>query len=89
MVFAGDHDKFDQKIIAIGPDVISLILAELRERPDHWFWALHVLADADPVPASDTGHFQKMAAAWITWGEDNGFILPENPRRVSKTNSVK
>ena len=61
-----------QKIIAMGPRVIPLILTELRTDPDHWFWALSALADADPVPPSKRGQFSEMTQAWLNWGEQNG-----------------
>ncbi len=63
-----------QKIIAIGPPAIPLILEELRESPDHWFWALSVLTDEDPVPPENRGIFSEMTKAWIDWGVTRGFI---------------
>jgi hypothetical protein len=63
-----------QKIIGIGPEAVPLLLEELRRRPDHWFWALHVLTEEDPVPAEHRGHFDTMVSAWIAWGESHEFI---------------
>jgi len=37
-------------IIALGPEVIPLILAELEKESDDWFWALAILTGANPVP---------------------------------------
>src|ERR1043166_3767074 len=34
-----------QKIIAIGPGVIPLILRDLQQTRDHWLWALYVLSE--------------------------------------------
>ena len=28
-----------QRIIGMGPQVVPLILDEMRREPDHWFWA--------------------------------------------------
>src|SRR4051812_30708395 len=28
-----------QQIIGLGPDVVRLLLMELRKEPDYWFWA--------------------------------------------------
>lgn len=39
-----------QRIIGMGPVVVPLILEELRREPDHWFWALEMLTEDDPVP---------------------------------------
>jgi len=63
-----------QRIIALGPTAIPLILEELRTNPDHWFWALNALTDEDPVPADKRGNFGEMVGAWIKWGERIGFI---------------
>ena len=63
-----------QEIIAMGKQVVPLILQELKDRPDHWFGALRTLTGANPVPPEDLGFFQKMADAWLAWGQDKGYI---------------
>ncbi len=63
-----------QRIIALGRDVVPHILGELVRRPDHWFWALSVLTEADPVPDEAAGNVQAMADAWVQWGRDEGLI---------------
>ncbi len=65
-----------QGIIAMGPGAIPLILAQLEsegDEPDHWFWALRALTDADPVREEDRGDIVKMAAAWVGWGRAQGY----------------
>jgi hypothetical protein len=61
------------QIIAMGPDVVPLILDELREEPDQWFVALALLTGADPVPDHLAGQVDQMAAAWLEWGAFNGY----------------
>lgn len=61
-----------QRIIGLGPAVIPLLLKELQERPDHWFWALNALTRADPIPEESYGRLNEMAQAWIQWGEREG-----------------
>lgn len=39
-----------QKIIAMGPGVVGLILEELERKTDFWFWALEFLTGEDPIP---------------------------------------
>ena len=65
-----------QRIIALGRPVVPLILAELRERPQQWFWALRMLTGVNPVPDDIRGQVRRMAEAWVTWGEQNGLIPP-------------
>ena len=63
-----------QRIISLGTDVIPLILQEMASRPDHWFWALWVLTDADPVRDEDAGNVLAMTDAWLQWGEAEGYL---------------
>jgi hypothetical protein len=63
-----------QRIIGLGPAVLPLILAELERQPDHWFWALHALTGADPVPPEGRGKLPIMTRAWLEWGRENGLL---------------
>jgi hypothetical protein len=61
-----------QRIIAMGPTVIPLILRRMEsegDEPDMWFWALRVLTDVDPISESDRGDIAKMARAWLRWAQ--------------------
>jgi hypothetical protein len=61
-------------IVAMGQAAIPFLLAELQRHPDHWFIALHELTGSDPVPKEARGRLDDMAAAWVKWGKENGFI---------------
>src|SRR2546427_11907635 len=66
-----------QKIMAMGPDAIPFILAELKaedDAPDHWFWALAAIAYENPVPPESRGRLTEMAKAWIEWGQKAGYV---------------
>jgi len=60
----------------MGDDATPLILAELDRHADHWFWALHSISGADPVPEECQGDIFDLANAWIEWdyGRENGCI---------------
>lgn len=60
--------------VALGPDVVPLILAALAASPDPWFAALRELTGADPVPPEDRGRPQAMADHWLAWGRANGLV---------------
>ena len=62
-----------QEIIGMGERVVPLLLAELRQEPDDWFWALHAITGANPVPAASHGNVSAMAEAWIQWGLEQGY----------------
>jgi len=60
-----------QRIIAMGPAAIPLILRQLRNEgddPDHWFWALEIITGEDPIPEDAYGDTVRMAELWLTWG---------------------
>ena len=63
-----------QAIIGMGLPVVPLILAELRDDPHHWFWALEAITDADPIPADVRGKVPRMREAWLSWGREQGLI---------------
>jgi hypothetical protein len=62
-----------QEIIGMGMAAIPLLLAELNREPDDWFWALHAITGASPVPAESRGNVRQMADAWIQWGCSQGY----------------
>ena len=65
-----------QGIIGLGPDATLLLLAQLRDEgdePDQWFWALKSVTGADPVRPEDRGNYTSMAAAWLEWGQRQGY----------------
>lgn len=62
-----------QEIIALGPDVIPLLLRDLQDNLTHWFWALQKITGTNPVPESDAGNVPKMAEAWLRWGQEHGY----------------
>ena len=39
-----------QQIIALGPEVLPLIFAELEREPDDWFVAIRALTGVNPLP---------------------------------------
>jgi len=61
------------RILAMGPDILPLLIAQLRSEkddPDHWFVALHHLSGGeDPIPDEDKGDMVRMAKAWVDWAE--------------------
>jgi len=61
-----------QRIIGMGDDVVPLLIDELKKNPDHWFWALHAITGATPVPEADRGRIKKMADHWINWAKSVG-----------------
>lgn len=61
-----------QRIIGMGPEVLPLILRDLRNRRAHWFWALHAISGDDPAQNQTT--VDDAIDAWIRWGRDRGLV---------------
>jgi hypothetical protein len=68
---ASEHPAY-RAIVALGPDVVPLILTELATAPEPWFAALRELTGADPVPPTDRGRPQVAAEHWLAWGRARG-----------------
>jgi hypothetical protein len=69
------YDESFQRIIALGPQAIPLALEQLPTHPVPWFYALKILADADP--ASGVTDVDEAVQAWLEWGHANGYLAPE------------
>jgi hypothetical protein len=62
-----------QEIIAMGQDVLPLLLRDLAKEPDHWFAALRAITGAQPVAPEDRGRIDRMATAWLRWAKEHGY----------------
>ena len=64
-----------QRIIGMGPGVITLILREMKVKPGHWFWALDALTQGqEPANAKNCKTLGELTQAWLKWGEDKGIL---------------
>src|SRR5579872_6954099 len=62
-----------QQIIGMGPAALPLILQELEQKSDHWYWALRCITGVDPVPPEYKGQRGKMREAWLQWAREQGY----------------
>ena len=62
------------RVIGMGERAIPLILEDLQKKPEHWFVALYAITGENPVPEESRGRLDKMADAWVAWGQQNGYI---------------
>jgi hypothetical protein len=63
-----------QEIIGIGQAAVPLLLRDLQREPDFWFSALHALTGADPMLPEHQGKVIAIAADWIQWGKEHGYL---------------
>jgi hypothetical protein len=61
-----------QRIIGMGPSAIPLILADLRDRPRQWFWALSAITGEDPAEAEESS--SAAAEKWLAWGHARNYL---------------
>ena len=70
-----EHEAY-QEIINMGPDVIPLILEELRDRGGHWYIALRKLVSDPPIiDPSMSGRMKEVRQIWVDWGRAAGYQL--------------
>ena len=55
-------------------EIIRLLLLDLQQNRNEWFWALSFLTQDNPIKASDAGNMDRMISAWLNWGRKNNFI---------------
>ncbi len=63
-----------QEIVSMGEPAVPLILERMQSQGGHWFHALREITNANPVQPDDRGNVGAMQAAWLQWGEDNGYV---------------
>ena len=61
-----------QRIIAMGIAGLPLVLRELRDNPDRWFYALRYMAGTDI--AAGMKNAEDARTAWLEWGYKNNYI---------------
>lgn len=62
------------EIIEMGEKVIPLILEELKNELDHWFFALYKITGEDPCCEDDWGKMEQISKKWIQWGIKKRYI---------------
>jgi hypothetical protein len=62
-----------QEIIRMGPAVVPLLLRDLAENGNHWFWALKSITGDTPVPDEARGKIDQVTEAWLRWGKEHGY----------------
>lgn len=70
-----DHPAY-KRIVRMGSAAVPLILEQMKEGSGHWFHALSMLVDDNPIPSDFSGTIDDAAALWVAWGVDKGLISP-------------
>jgi hypothetical protein len=67
------HPAYRQ-IIDLGWAVVPLLLREMGAGPNHWGFALAQITGAQPFDEQDAGRLDRIAAAWVGWGQQHGYM---------------
>ena len=62
------------KIIELGIDVLPMLLHDLRDNKNHWFYTLSIITNHNPIKTKNLGNIDKMIDDWLEWGKSNNFI---------------
>ena len=62
-----------REIVSMGEPVVPLILERMRLQGGHWYVALGEITGTCPIKPDDRGNIPAMQAAWLAWGERNGY----------------
>ena len=63
-----------QQIIAMGWDVVPLMLRELQAGRGYWFAALREITGENPADESMKGRLRLISEAWLAWGRRHKHI---------------
>jgi hypothetical protein len=62
-----------QRIIEMGKPIVPYLLAELRDDPDHWSFALmKITGECPDIPEEHRGRLHEVAKDWLRWAEERG-----------------
>jgi hypothetical protein len=67
-------NKNYQAIIGQGIAIVPFILEDLKNGPDHWYWALGAITGANPAENAPPGDIAAISGAWLEWGRRKGII---------------
>lgn len=60
-------------IVAMGDEIVPLILESLATQPDLLVMALHDITHADPVAPDHHGRVPDIVQDWLRWGTERGY----------------
>lgn len=61
-------------IIALGPDVVPVILEHLEQEPEHLSSALLELTGENPLRPEHAGNIRALSETWVRWGRARGLV---------------
>ena len=69
-----EHPAFGE-IVRMGRDAIPWLLAKLDQPSINWLMALAAIVGDSPVAKEHAGQIEAMAADWLAWGREQGYLI--------------
>ena len=66
--------KAYRAIIDYGDEMLHYIFDDLASHGGAWYFALHEMTKANPVPKEHYGREQLMRADWLRWAKENNYL---------------
>jgi hypothetical protein len=66
-------------VIALGPEVVPMLLRDMKDHHSHWFFALGEITGAHPAPPSAAGNVPLLIDYWLRWAKENGYQWAISP----------
>lgn len=62
------------EIIAMGDDIVPILLEDMKLNRNHWFHALSEITNENPILPEHAGNIEDMINDWINWGDSENLI---------------
>ena len=58
----------------MGHSVIPFLLEDMQKHKTHWFYALQIITNHNPIQEKNKGNINGMIEDWISWGVKHQYI---------------
>jgi hypothetical protein len=69
---AVDHPAH-REIVSYREHALPYIFDDLRNKPWHWFMALHMITGDNPIKEEHRGRIKEMTQDWLEWADQHGY----------------
>ncbi|MEO6613631.1 MAG: hypothetical protein ABIT05_12650 [Chitinophagaceae bacterium] len=73
-VFLTTNHPAHLTIVQLGEQVLPLLIEELQNNSNHWFFTLNQITGVTPIPPEHVGDVELMRNDWINWANENNIV---------------
>ncbi len=63
-----------RSVIYLGADVMPILISDMQETGNHWFYALEEISGENPIAEANRGNVHLMINDWLDWGIAKGIV---------------